>query len=208
MKIMNFLPSIPVLFGSFFSQEHEAALKVAKGHEVAQHTNDFGQLRLDYFRGYPYFYDGDPLSEIKYLQNYASNPKTLLILSPKGALMGCPLKDTLHHQKPFWDSKMPVEEMYYLGELVFEPGFEREDLQIRMYQKFEEEVRKMGYRQIALYEIAADENDPRAPKDYASIEKLWEKMGFVKMPQIILEEFWEEQGVVRLHHLIAWIKVI
>lgn len=209
MKIMDFLPSIPVLFGSFFSQGHEAALKVAKGYEVAQHINEFGQLRLDYFRGYPYFYDGDPVSEREYLQNYASNSKTLLVLSQKGALMGCPLADTLkYHHKPFWDNNMPVDEMYYLGELVFEPGEEQEERQAQMYQKFEEEVRKMGYRQIALYEIVTDENDPRAPEGYVSIERLWEKMGFVKMPQIVFEALWEEQGKEKAHHLIAWVKNI
>ncbi len=67
--------------------------------------------------------------------------------------MGCPLADTLHHYRPFLENKMPVEEMYYLGELVFESGKEREDLQMEMVQKFEEEVRKMGYPQIALYEL-------------------------------------------------------
>lgn len=201
---MQLLSSIAVLFGS----PNQEQIKVAKGHEVAQHINEFGQLRLDYFRGYPYFYDGDHVFEREYLQNYASNPKTLLILSQNGALMGCPLRDMSNHYKPFLHSKMPIEEMYYLGEFVFEPGTEREELQVEMYQKFEEEVRKMGYSQIALYEIATEENDSREPKGYVSIEKLWEKMGFIKQSGIVLEVYWEEQGVEKLHHLVGWIKKI
>ncbi len=65
MKILHLSASIPVLLGSLFAHEPKMAVNIAKGYEVREHINEFGRLRLDYFRGYPYFYEGDLVFEKK-----------------------------------------------------------------------------------------------------------------------------------------------
>lgn len=186
--------------------------QVLKGKEAGRYIDDLADLRISYFREYPYFYQVNRSVEKEYLTTYSRSPNTLFVVAGEeavGVLTGCPLTESIEgYQRPFVNKKMELDKVFCLGEFVFQSGYENEAIQKKMYEQLEEQIRKeRKYSQIVVYEIVRLENDLEPP-GYVSIEEFWEKMGFVKQADLALSIPWEDSRTNRLvdHTLVAWLK--
>ena len=105
---------------------------------------------------------------------------------------------------------MAFDQVFWLGEFVFQNGYENEVLQSKMYHQLEELIRKdQKYNQIVVYELVSLEKDFE-PSGYVSIQKFWEKEGFVRQDDFTYSMAWEDSRTNRQmdHTLVAWIKNI
>jgi hypothetical protein len=108
------------------------------------------------------------------------------------------------------NKKLPLDEVFCLGEFVFEDGYENEVLQRKMYNQLEALIREdEKYKQIIVYELVRLEND-FAPPGYVSTEEFWEKMGFAKQEDLSYSIPWEDSRTNQQinHTLVGWTKYI
>lgn len=166
-------------------------IEALKGHQILPYLDAFGKLRITIFREYPYLYDSDPEVEKNYLKNYAQNKESLFILAKnQDKLIGClssiPFKGIAHESwaKPL-QSHLPIASIFYLGDMLVLKEHRNRGIGTKMYNRFEEEVRKMHkFTQIAFIEVIRPNDDPKRPKHYHTLDPFWEKKGYIKHPEL------------------------
>lgn len=98
------------------------------GSAAAIRLDDLATLRLEIFREFPYLYDGDRGEEIAYLKCYAETPDAFVLIVSDGqqvvgAATGMPLRcEGAELVRPFDGTAYAVEQIYYIGELLFRPA--------------------------------------------------------------------------------------
>jgi len=168
--------------------------QVVTGHQFTQHINAIAHLRIAIFKEYPYLYDGKLADEATYLKSYAASKNTLLIIAKDqgkivGAITGIPLAETDEiFRMPFEKYHFSVHSIFYLGEILLFKEYRGKGVGYKMYKMLEDLVRKnKQYEKIAIAEVLRDENDPRKPHNYVSVHKLWERLGFIEHPELIVQ---------------------
>lgn len=190
-------------------------IQIIKGKEALPYIDDLVALRCSYFKEDPYRYDADRSFEKNYINTYMQSDHSLFAIAKinnrvVGFLSGKPFSEVaIAHQKPFLDAALPIESIFYMGELVLEKSYASISLQQEMAHQFEKHLQAVGkYHQMALYEIIQSKEalDP-FPESF-SIEHFWQKTGFVKRPALILQMDWKEIGQSKEtpHTLMAWTK--
>lgn len=169
-------------------------LQVIRGHQFQKYLHAVADLRMSIFREYPYLYDSDMQSELDYLKGYSTSKNSLLIIVQDqekvvGALTGIPLGEMdKAFLPPFVKGHLPIRSIFYLGEMLLLKEYRGKKLGYKMYKTFEDLVKQTGqYKMIAIAEVIRDKNDPRKPKHYIPARKLWEKLGFVEHPEMIMQ---------------------
>lgn len=177
-----------------------------QGSEIESYIDDMVRLRLAVFRESPYFYEGTEACEKEYLSQYLNSKNSLFVVAKSGTkvigiISGLPLRELESSAKIFSKNNVPVDSVYYLGEMVIDAPYRKFGAELSLYQTFEDHVRSLGcYDQIAECVVMDAETDP---SDYS-----FEKMGAVKQPHLVDCFFWEEigkEGSVP-HFMQYWIK--
>jgi GNAT superfamily N-acetyltransferase len=185
-----------------------------QGVRAAQVISDLADLRLSIFEEYPYLYCGRREDELRYLEHYATAVDALVLSvtdsgSVVGAATGIPLGlESKELTDPFAGSAYPVEEIYYVGELLFYPAYRSRGLGVRLLAKVEEQVRAMSkYRYLMCATVVRPEDHPARPAGYLPIERFLARTGFHLLPGILTSFTWcETDGVRREHPMKFWIK--
>lgn len=91
--------------------------------------DDVATLRLDIFQEYPYLYQGRREDELNYLITYVTAPDACVIImydsnTVVGAATGMPLiHEGAQMRDAFAGASLPLNEVYYVGELLFRPAY-------------------------------------------------------------------------------------
>lgn len=190
-------------------------IQVLTGQEIQPYLDRVASLRSSVFREYPYLSEGDLQIERNYLEMYSHAPHGILLLAVEGekvigAITGIPLIEAAPLlQSVFLDRKISIDPFFYLGDIMIVKEYRGEGMGRRLYECLENHVReRTSYRQIFISEILRSADDPRRPKNYAPSDKFWEKLGFVKHPELIAHYPWKDIGSshVTEHTMITWIK--
>lgn len=178
-------------------------------------SDELATLRITVFREYPYLYDGNLEYEKNYLSQYLSTTNSVLVIVKNGeqiigAITGIPLNETFSDCKNFFiENKIPMDGIFYLGEITLLKEYRGQGIGAHMYELFEEFVRNSKtYKEIALCEVVPPKADPRSTRDYFCLDNFWTKRGYVKNPAWVTQFSWQEldRNEESYHPMVFWIK--
>jgi len=188
--------------------------ELVTGTTVAGALDALASLRLEIFREYPYLYNGRREDELDYLKSYAETPGACVILvhdsgAVVGAATGMPF---IHEGKQMLTalagSQYCVENIYYVGELLFYPAYRNKGLGLQLLDQLEHHIRSLGrYRQLVCATVERPDVHPLKPEGYVPITRFLARTGFDLLPGITTSFSWcETDGVRRDHPMQFWVK--
>ena len=192
----------------------ETTEQLLTGAAIADALDDLATLRLDIFPEYPYLYQGKREDELTYLATYAAAPDACVILAGDrltviGAATGMPL---IHEDAQMIDAfagtPFPLDEVYYVGELLFRPAYRNCGLGQKLLDRLECHIRSLGrYRTLTCATVERPDDHPLRPRDYIPIARFLARTGFVRLSGATTSFMWREiDGVKRDHPMQFWIK--
>jgi GNAT superfamily N-acetyltransferase len=192
----------------------EITEQLLTGAVIADALDDLATLRLDIFPEYPYLYQGRREDELAYLGVYAEAPDACVILaydgnSVVGAATGMPL---IHEDARMIDAfngtSVPLNEVYYVGELLFRPAYRNCGLGRKLLDRLESHIRSLGrYRRLTCATVERPDNHPLRPPDYIPITRFLARTGFARLSGVTTNFVWREiDGVKRDHQMQFWSK--
>ena len=177
----------------------DIAIRTLSGHELAPYLADLARLRIAVFREYPYLYDGTAEYEEKYLQTYLDSPDSVVILALDGdraigASTGLPMTDeTGEFQAPFIEHGYDPARVFYCAESVLLPEYRGKGIYKRFFTGREDHARKLGrFDWCAFCCVQRPGDHPRRPADYAPLDPVWRKFGYVQHPELFTAYQWKD----------------
>lgn len=183
-----------------------------QGGAIERYLPALAELRIRVFREYPYLYDGDLAYERSYLATYAASPQSLVVLARDGervvgASTAMPLALHTEGVLPPLAAHYDPASVFYFGESVLDRGARGHGLGNAFFEHREAHAREHGFTVAAFCAVVRD-NHPRRPADYQPLDRLWERHGFVKRPDITTTFSWrdldEDSETDKL--MVFWIK--
>ena len=192
----------------------EITEQLLTGAAIVDALDDLATLRLDIFREYPYLYEGRREDELNYLGTYAKTPNACVILAYDGsavigAATGMPLiQEDAQLRDAFAGTALPLNEIYYVGELLFRPAYRNSGLGRKLLARLEGQIRSLGsYRELTCATVVRPEAHPLRPRDYIPITQFLARTGFVRLSGVTTSFIWRETDrVKRDHPMQFWIK--
>lgn len=192
----------------------EITERLLTGAAIADALDELATLRLDIFPEYPYLYLGRREDEFNYLVSYAEAPDACVILAYDGlrvigAVTGMPL---IHEGAQIIDAfdgaSFPLNEVYYVGELLFRPAYRNCGLGQKLLARLESHIRSLGrYCKLTCATVDRPEDHPLRPRDYIPISIFLARTGFAGLEGVTTHFIWREtDGVKRDHLMQFWIK--
>jgi len=126
-----------------------------------------------------------------------------------GAATGMPLRhETKELVEPFSGTFCSVDEVYYVGELLFYPEYRNRGLGMSIVRMIEENIRSLNaYRYLTCVTVARSDDHPLRPSGYVPIDRFLTRNDFRPLPEVVAEFTWlETDGVRRDHPMNFWIK--
>jgi len=187
---------------------------VLTGTAIAEALDDVATLRLEIFEEFPYLYRGRRGDELKYLGTYASTPDACVILAFDGctiigAATGMPLiHEDAGTRDAFAGTAYSLDEIYYVGELLFRPGYRNGGRGRKLLAHLESHLRSLGrYRKLTCATVERPDDHPLRPPDYIPITRFLARTGFVRLPGVTTHFKWlETDGTKRDHAMQFWMK--
>ena len=186
------------------------------GTAIADARDEVATLRIEIFREYPYLYQGHREDERKYLGTYAATPDACVILAYDGdavigAVAGMPL---IHEDAQMLDAfagtAFPLNEAYYVGELLFLPAYRNGGLGQKLLARLESHVGSLGrYFTLTCATVERPDDHPLRPRDYIPMTRFLARTGFSRLSEVTTSFTWREiDGVKRDHLMQFWSKPI
>ena len=194
----------------------EFKLQLLVGQAVIPYLSEIARLRIMIFKEYPYLYKGSQEIETKYLQAYAEAPDACVFVVRDGetiigAVTGVPLSgEPASFTASFADSPFPLDTVYYVGEVLFLPGYRGQGLGSRLLETLENHVSTLGrYNHLACATIERPEGHPLRPGDYHPIDGLLIRAGLIRHPELHVTLPWPDlDGNVSENTMVFWMKEI
>ena len=184
------------------------------GAAIADGLDDVATLRLDIFQEYPYLYQGRREDELNYLGTYAKAPDACVILAYDGsAIIGAATGMPLIHEDAqmvdaFAGTTFPLNEIYYVGELLFRQTYHNCGLGQKLLARLESHIHSLGrYRTLTCATVERPADHPLRPHDYIPVTRFLARTDFVWLPGVTTHFTWREtDGVKRDHPMQFWSK--
>lgn len=194
----------------------EITRELLSGTAIADVLEDVAALRLEIFREYPYLYLGRREDELNYLETYVEAPDACFILAYDGstvigAATGMPLThEDAQMRDAFAGTTLPLNEVYYVGELLFRPGYRDCGLGRRLLAQLEHHIRSLGsYRRFTCATVERPVDHPLRPRNHIPITRFLARTGFVRLTGVTTHFIWREtDGAKRDHPMQFWIKAL
>ena len=163
---------------------------------------------------YPYLYQGSREDELSYLGSYAEAPDACAILASVGvtvigAATGMPLaQEGAQMLDAFAGTTFPLDEIYYVGELLFRPAYRNCGLGQKLLDRLESHIRSLGrYRRLSCATVERPDDHPLRPHDYIPITRFLARSGFIRLSGVTTHFTWREtDGAIRDHPMQFWSK--
>lgn len=183
--------------------------------ELPAHIDELASVEINVFRGYPYLFEGTMEGERNYLNQYLISKNSVWVVAKDGeriigAITGLPLNEAFEECRDcFLKENLPMEKIFYLGEIVLLKEYRGQGIGVQMYTLFEQFVREnTAHQEIAFCEIVSPKDDPRRTSDYFCLDKFWTKREFVKRPHLVTQFSWKEidNETESPHPMVFWTK--
>lgn len=184
------------------------------GFAIESCLDDLATLRINIFREFPYLYDGVREDELKYLRLYMDTPDAFVIsVKDAGIMVGAATGVPLRYEQdslitPFKGTSYSIEELFYVGELLFYPKYRACGLGIRLLEQIEEQVCRLGnYRYLTCATVVRPGHHVLCPESHIKIDRFLDRTGFVLLPGVTTSFAWKEvDGNYYDHPMQFWIK--
>lgn len=184
------------------------------GAAIEPFLGELAALRIEVFSEYPYLYEGSLEYESRYLRNYATCPRSLVVTARDrqhivGASTAMPLLD--HGEElapPLAAAGLDPQQIYYFGESVLRGNYRGQGIGHVFFDKREAKARELGFRVAAFCAVDRGEQHPRKPAGYVPHDVFWNKRGYTKRPDIVAHFDWRDLGETRetSKPMVFWIK--
>ncbi len=186
------------------------------GDYIQPYVSELANLRITVFREYPYLYEGQLDYEQKYLQTYLNSPNSTLILAKDteknkiiGASTAIPLSDeTPEVQDPFLKANMDIANIFYFGESILLPAYRGKGVYRHFFLEREKAAKEYGAELAVFCGVERGENHPLKPVDYKPLDKIWQRFGFSKHPELQAQYEWKDltEETPSFKPMIFWLK--
>ena len=183
------------------------------GNKTNKYLYEIASLRIIIFREYPYLYKGNRKEELHYLHRYAEvQDACAIVVFDDGNVVGAATGIPLRHEKKllgaFACSHYPIDETYYVGELLLDPAYRNLGLGIGLMAMMEEYVRSLGkYRNLTCVTVVRPDDHPLRTQEYVPIDRFLFNAGFLLFTEITTFFRWcEIDGSNNEHLMRFWIK--
>lgn len=186
--------------------------QLLSGTAIADALDDLATLRLAIFPEYPYLYQGRREDELMYLATYAEAPDACAILAYDGltvigAVTGMPLvHEDAQMLDAFTGTTFPLDEVYYIGELLFRPAYRNCGLGQKLLGRMENHIRSLGsYSKITCATVERPDDHQLLQPDYIPISRFLARTGFAKLSGVSTHFMWREtDGDIQNHPMQFW----
>jgi GNAT superfamily N-acetyltransferase len=176
-------------------------IKCLSGSDIKPYLRDLARLRIEVFRDFPYLYDGTQEYEEKYLQTYIDSPDSVVVLAydgdiAVGASTGLPMTDeTEEFQRPFVEAGYDPARIFYCAESVLLPSHRGKGIYKHFFEGREGHARRLGrFDYCAFCCVQRPADHPQRPADYAPLDPIWTRFGYVKHPELVTHYHWKDVG--------------
>lgn len=177
----------------------EIEIKTLSGREIGPYLGDLARLRIEVFRDFPYLYDGTEEYESHYLETYVNSPDSVIILAldggrAVGASTGIPMKhETPEFKQPFLQHGYDPDKIFYCGESVLQKNQRGRGIYKHFFTGREGHARKLGgFDYCAFCCVQRPADHPLRPADYAPLDPIWTKFGYVRHPELCTTYRWKD----------------
>jgi GNAT superfamily N-acetyltransferase len=169
------------------------------GSQISAHIPELAKLRLRIFNEFPYLYVGTEEYEHRYLSVYAASQDSMAVLALDGnqvvgALTTIPFFDEHEDMKAsFMHQAVDISRIFYCGEILLLKDYRGQGLGKRMFKEVEKRARSLNrFDMITLATVCRDENHPRRPPDYRSLDTFWQCHGYERQPRFDSAFTWKD----------------
>ncbi|MEI7866442.1 MAG: GNAT family N-acetyltransferase [Candidatus Methylumidiphilus sp.] len=190
-------------------------IKHLSGKAVEPWIPELARLRITVFRDFPYLYDGTLAYEENYLQTYVRSPESIVILALDGdkvvgASTGLPMGDeTPEFQQPFIEHGYEPDKVFYCAESVLLKEYRGRGVYKQFFTGREGHARQAGrFEWLSFCCVQRPADHPLRPADYAPLDAIWTKFGYVKHPELHAHYAWKDvdQSEETAHDMLFWLK--
>ena len=165
-------------------------LRIFQGIQIKPHIETIAQMRIKYFREFPYMYEGSMDYERTYLDGFSKEKDSLLVMAYDGDnlcgfVTGMPLETEASILESL-DTATDLETNYYLSEFIVEELYRGKGLSRLLDEAIENKALSLGYSGFSILTVKRADIDPRRPEMYRGTDAVWEKLGFIKTETSIL----------------------
>lgn len=192
-------------------------IRCLSGRAIEPYLSDLARLRIAVFRDFPYLYDGTQEYEEKYLRTYVESPDSVVVLAydgdqAVGASTGLPMADeTEEFQRPFVDAGYDPQRIFYCAESVLLKSHRGKGIYKHFFDGRESHARKLErFDWCTFCCVQRPENHPLRPADYAPLDPIWSKFGYVKHPELVTSYTWKDVGEAEetAKPMVFWLKAL
>ncbi len=197
--------------------EAAVSIEVVHGSEaIRPYLDDLASLTFEIYSTYPYLITSSHEEEREYLREHLQEGSGIVILAKEegkvvGAITGHPLVEAPERMtKTFRSSGTPIDDMYYLGDILLKKEYRGQKIGQKMYEEFLSCVLvRPEFKKVLFCEIVRDKDDPRRPGDFFCLDEFWDKRGFVKHPEWVYSCLWQDrigEDEESLKSMVYWMK--
>lgn len=163
------------------------------GEDAKNRMEILASFRIEYFREFPYLYDGAMAYELEYLDGFFKNPKACLIIGwdgerPVAVSTSIPLLSEYEIEKDaarlFDDHGRNAADFMYFGEIIIAPQHRGQRLSSRIFADQEASAAKLGYSGTCFLVVERSDDHPLKPAGYMDPHAIWEHMGYQKTEMV------------------------
>ena len=148
------------------------------------------EFRLRSFREFPYLYAGTEEGEQEHMTGYIANPTARLLLARDtdfdekvvgvaiGTLLSTETEILRQMGEPLRNLGIVPEEFYYLGEMIFVPGYWRRGIGRQMLEVLKAAGREQGANRFGFLAVFREPNDSRRPAGHIDSGVIFRRFGF------------------------------
>lgn len=168
--------------------------------EVEARFDDLAALRIDVFRAFPYLYEGNAAYERDYLATYIRSPGAAVIAALDGdRLVGAATATPLAEHRtefaaPFAARGLAVDDFFYFGESVLNPGYRGQGVGVRFFEERERAAREAGFSKCVFSAVIRPADHPMRPESYTPLDRFWANRGYERIAGLVTSFSWRDIG--------------
>lgn len=163
--------------------------EMLRGRTGQKYIVDLAELRIKYFREYPYLYDGNMEYENKYLEGFINHEQALIVVAKKAdRIVGMSTAIPFNSDYEIIDSSiegfsqigLKAREMFYFGEIIVLPNYRGQRIATTIFKTQEDYARALGYKGSCFLVVVREQGHPLKPEGYVEPDVIWRKLGYIK----------------------------